>query len=49
MGKPNLACFYFQKALQENEAAIKSCPKADSGKLLPLENVKYLLVFSKLS
>lgn len=27
MGKPNLACFYLQKALQENENALKNLPK----------------------
>ncbi|XP_067004724.1 CCR4-NOT transcription complex subunit 10 [Anabrus simplex] len=29
MGKPNLACFYIQKALQENDSAMKSLPKAE--------------------
>jgi CCR4-NOT transcription complex subunit 10 len=31
MNKPHLACFYLQKALQENELAMKSLPKAESG------------------
>ncbi|XP_021933283.1 CCR4-NOT transcription complex subunit 10 isoform X3 [Zootermopsis nevadensis] len=29
MGKPQLACYYLQKALQENEMATKSLPKAE--------------------
>lgn len=32
MGKPNLACFYLQKALQENEVAARSQPKPDPGR-----------------
>jgi CCR4-NOT transcription complex subunit 10 len=31
MGKPHLACYYLQKALQENETAMKSLPKAETG------------------
>jgi len=31
MSKPHLACFYLQKAFQENEVAMKSLPKADPG------------------
>jgi hypothetical protein len=31
MAKPNLAAFYLQKALQENEAALKAFPKPDQG------------------
>ncbi|GFG36368.1 hypothetical protein Cfor_01996 [Coptotermes formosanus] len=29
MSKPHLACYYLQKAFQENEVAMKSLPKAD--------------------
>lgn len=31
MGRPNLGCLYFQKALQENESAIKRLIKPDQG------------------
>lgn len=30
MGKPHLACHYLQKALQENETAMKSLPRAEA-------------------
>lgn len=36
MGKPNLACFYFQKAVKENDEVIKSFPKPEPGE--PLSN-----------
>jgi hypothetical protein len=31
MSKPHLACYYLQKAFQENEMAMKNLPKADPG------------------
>ncbi|XP_069676719.1 CCR4-NOT transcription complex subunit 10-like isoform X2 [Periplaneta americana] len=31
MSKPHLACYYLQRALQENEAAMRSLPRADAG------------------
>ncbi|XP_054277600.1 CCR4-NOT transcription complex subunit 10 [Macrosteles quadrilineatus] len=34
MAKPNLSAFYLQKALQENEAAMKAYPKPDQGEPL---------------
>ncbi|GLH02442.1 CCR4-NOT transcription complex subunit 10 [Gryllus bimaculatus] len=53
LGKPNLACFYLQKALLENENALKSFPKADSAEPYsgrPLytlgANKKYELVYN---
>lgn len=36
MGKPNLSMFYFQKAIKENEEALKSLPKPDTSE--PLSN-----------
>lgn len=36
MGKPHLACYYLQKALQENETAMKSLPRAETGQSLGL-------------
>lgn len=32
MGRPNLGCHYFQKALHENEQVVKRLTKADLGK-----------------
>lgn len=34
MRKPNLACFYFQKALTENETGLNNLPKPDPSMIL---------------
>ena len=44
MRKPNLACFYFQKALYENEAALNSLPKPDPS-MIP---INYLELFNNI-
>lgn len=52
MGKPNLACFYLKKALQENKAAVESVEVKDSDPLVsqPLYTINgnkyYQLMYS---
>lgn len=36
MGKPNLACFYLQKALHENKCAVENMQVKDTGNLYKL-------------
>lgn len=41
MGKPNLACFYLQKALQENKNAVESVQIKDTGKYSNLYHITF--------